>query len=441
MTIEVGKVGMIPINKVIVGERAREVMGDIEGLRDNMKESGLISPLAVKDNHDGTYLLLAGERRFVVLMSEENTEIPARIYDRDLSLLEMKVIEKSENFFRKDMEYYEFDRLTLEIHNMNQELYGIKPPGPNQEGWSTSDTAEMVGLKSQGDVSRAIARAKARDAYPELFQNCKTADDASKLISKVSEAAVRQQIAQTLETQTANIDLQHLNQAYNLKDFFEGVKSIPDGIMHLVEIDPPYGIDLTKQKMKDGESQYDLNSYNEIDSTDYKSFLHKLFRECYRVMAPNSWLICWFAPQPWFETVYQEILAPGLTTTRMCGIWAKTGSGQNMNPTIRLSNNYEMFFYAWKGQPVLNMAGRSNVFHYAPVNPREKTHPTERPIELMKELYDTFAFPGSRVLIPFLGSGNGLLAATQLGMSAIGFELSKSYKDSFLVKANLMLQK
>jgi site-specific DNA-methyltransferase (adenine-specific) len=97
-----------------------------------------------------------------------------------------------------------------------------------------------------------------------------------------------------------------------------------------------------------------------------------------------------------------------------------------------------MFFYAWKGQPALNKAGASNEFRCSPVLAQQKTHPTERPVQLMKDIYDTFAFPGSRVLIPFLGSGNGILAANELGMSPIGFELSKGYKDSFLIKVHGM---
>jgi site-specific DNA-methyltransferase (adenine-specific) len=121
----------------------------------------------------------------------------------------------------------------------------------------------------------------------------------------------------------------------------------------------------------------------------------------------------------------------------MCGIWTKP-SGQSMSPETRLANAYEMFFYAWKGTPVLNRMGRSNIFNTPPVPAQQKTHPTERPIELMKELYDTFAFPGSRILIPFLGSGNGILAAHELKMEALGFELSKGYRDSFLVKLNGM---
>jgi DNA modification methylase len=41
-------------------------------------------------------------------------------------------------------------------------------------------------------------------------------------------------------------------------------------------------------------------------------------------------------------------------------------------------------------------------------------------------------------LIPFLGSGNGLIAADNLGMSPVGFELSKGYRDSFLIKLHGM---
>ena len=154
-------------------------------------------------------------------------------------------------------------------------------------------------------------------------------------------------------------------------------------------------------------------------------------------MAEHSWLICWFAPEPWFEVIYKELISAGFDTTRMCGIWVKP-TGQSKRPEIRLANSYEMFFYAWKGKPALNKAGSTNVFKISPVPPQEKTHPTERPVELMQTIYDVFAFPGSRVLIPFLGSGNGLIAAHNLGMSAVGFELSKSYRDSFLVKISKM---
>jgi len=439
MSIKVGKVGMVPLSSITVGKRAREEMGDLDSLEENMKESGLISPLAVKDNGDGTYTLLAGERRLTVLQRNNVSEVPVRIYDRDLSEIEMKVIEKSENFFRKDMEWWELDKLTLEIHRLQQQLHGVKAPGPGNTGWSIEDTGELIGGVSKASVSQAIKRAEAMEVFPELFAKCKTQSDATKVLKKLDEELIKQTIAQKIEKQRSNTTLQQLARCFILKDFFIGVKDIPDESIHLVEIDPPYAIDLKNVKKSDGVSQYATTNYNEIPADEYKDFLSKLFIECYRVMAPHSWLICWFAPEPWFEVVYNELRNAGFETTKMCGIWVKP-TGQSKRPEIKLANSYEMFFYAWKGRPTLNKPGRTNVFQYSPVPPTQKTHETERPIELTTDIYETFAAPGSRVLIPFLGSGNGLISAYQLGMSAVGFELGKSYKDSFLVKIDRLFK-
>jgi DNA modification methylase len=441
--ISVGKVGMVTLSSIIVEDRVRKEMGDLIGLETNMKESGLISPLAVKDNKDGTYKLLAGERRYTVLKRNEVSSIPVRIYEDDLSELEMKVIEKSENFYRKDMEYWEFDKLTMEIHQLQQHLHGVKLPGPNQEGWGTRDTAEMIGAKSPASVVEAVKRAEAREVFPELFEGCKTASDASKVMKKVDQALVKQQIAQKLESESTDVRFKRLSQCFVVKSFFEGVKDVPDSSCDLVEIDPPYSIELMGKKKHKGESNYTISDYNEISIEHYIEGdpdgqwrgMRTVFTECYRVMKPNSWLICWFGPDPWFEILFQEMLKAGFDSTRMCGIWAK-GYGQSLSPTTRLANSYEMFFYAHKGRPALNKAGRSNLFTYSPIHAQKKTHPTERPTDMMKDIYETFVGPNTRLLIPFLGSGNGLIAAHELGISASGFELSKAYKDSFLVKVS-----
>ena len=440
--ISVGKVGMIATSSVVVSDRAREIMGDLDGLELNMKESGLISPLAVKDNHDGTFLLLAGERRFTVLSRNQVIEIPVRIYDEALSELEMKIIEKSENFHRKDMEYFEFDRLTLEIHQMQQAIHGVKAPGPGNTGHSVTDTGVMLGV-TQGAVSMAIKRANLREACPELFDGCKTASDATKVMQKMDEALIKKVIAEKLEANTDDKALQKLSQSFILRNCFEGIKEIPSGVFHLVEIDPPYGIDIMNAKKAEGESQYVSTDYNEVPASIYMDGdpnttwlgMRKLLKDCYRVMADHSWLICWFGMHPWFEDMHKAIIEAGFETTKLCGIWVKP-SGQTKRPEMHLANSYETFFYAWKGRPAINKAGRTNVFNYSPASAQNKIHPTERPVELMKDIYETFAFTGSRILIPVLGSGNGILAAHQLGMSAIGFELSKGYKDSFLVRVH-----
>lgn len=440
--ISVGRVGMVPTSSVLIDEdRVREVMGDLDAMEASMKEIGLTSPLTLKDNKDGSFKLLAGERRFTILKRNGVVEIPARIYDEDLTELEMKIIEKAENFYRKDFEYWELDRITLEIHRMQQELHGIKAPGPGGSGWSVGDTGEMLGGVSKATVVQSIKRAELREQCPELFDGCKTAADALLVIKKMDEAIVKQVIAKQIEEKKTddNQMLTKLSKAFILRDFFEGIKDIPAGVFHLVEIDPPYGINLMDAKRKEGESQYQVKDYNEIPADEYQVFLAKVFKECYRVMTDHSWLLCWFAPEPWFNVVYQELNNAGFETTRMCPIWTKP-SGQSKRPEMHLPNSYEMFFYAWKGRPAIARQRSGNEFAYSPIPAQQKTHPTERPIDLMKDIYETFAFPGSRILIPFLGSGSGLIAAYQLGMTAMGFEIGKGYRDSFLVRVNAMKQ-
>lgn len=440
MTIEVGQVAMIELNDIEVGDRIREVMGNLDEFESSLKESGLIEPLAVKQSNENgfteagkkPFFLLAGERRYSILVKNKVTTVPVRIYPHDITEIEMKSIELAENFHRKDFEYWEHDNLVREVQHLQQEIHGVKAPGPGQVGWSMEDTGKMIG-SSKGGVSSAVKRAEAREAFPDLFKNAKTQSDASKVMKKMDEAIVKDVLAKKIEVSKESGSVRQLINNFILKDFFVGVKEIPDGIMHLVEIDPPYGINLQEAKKTEGESIYVGEDYNEVNQIDYLAFMMKTFVECYRTMSEHSWLICWFAPEPWFEDIFGLLRGAGFKSTRMCGIWTKP-SGQSKRPEMHLANSYEMFFYAWKGRPALNKAGRRNVFDFLPVPSQQKTHPTERPVNLIQEIYDTFAFPGSRILIPFLGSGNGLVSAHNLGMTATGFELSKSYRDSFLVK-------
>ena len=439
--IEVGKVAMIKVSDVKIEDRTREEFGDLKAFAENLKERGLISPIAVQETLSKTegpkYMLLAGERRFTVIrqVNGDDAMIPARIYTTELSDLEMKEIEMSENFYRKDMEWYEYDKLTADIHKLKQKIHGIADPGSSKsEGWRGQDTGDLLGI-TKASVSSALKRNKAMEQFPDLFNNCKTASDASKVLKKLDESFTKQIIVEKLEAQKSNTTLTELSKRYMVKDFFVGIKDVPDNYFHLVEIDPPYAIDLMDTKRADTQSQYNPEDYNEISSDKYLPFLDSLLSDVYRTMAEHSWLVVWFAPEPWFELVYKSIRSAGFSCSRMCGIWTKP-TGQSLQPQTKLANAYEMFFYASKGDPALNKPGRINIYNTPPVQATKKVHPTERPIELMEEIYDTFCFTSSRVLIPFLGSGNGIIAAHNKGMDAIGFEKSKGYRDSFLIKVN-----
>lgn len=64
------------------------------------------------------------------------------------------------------------------------------------------------------------------------------------------------------------------------------------------------------------------------------------------------------------------------------------------------------------------------VFRYG--NPQNRTHVTEKPLQLMKEVIQ-ICEPEGRILDPFAGAGTTLLAASQLGYESVGIEVTDAY--------------
>jgi DNA modification methylase len=82
--------------------------------------------------------------------------------------------------------------------------------------------------------------------------------------------------------------------------------------------------------------------------------------------------------------------------------------------------------------------GASRYFYCAKASSRERnkgldkpsSHPTVKPIALMKYIITLLAPPGNPILLdPFAGSGSTLIAAKELGISAIGIEKEPEYAE------------
>lgn len=55
-------------------------------------------------------------------------------------------------------------------------------------------------------------------------------------------------------------------------------------------------------------------------------------------------------------------------------------------------------------------------------------HPNEKPVPLMRDLLSKLP-DGFTVIDPFMGSGSTLVAAQQLGIRAIGFDIDRKWCD------------
>lgn len=433
----------ITLNEIEFGERFRKEYENVDMLAESIRTNGNVQLISVSINpnkeSDKPYLLSVGGRRYKAFEYLVNRGYPQYdkihvcFYNKVLTDLERRSIEAAENIERENFTYAEECTILKHIHDLQIGIHGEKvAKSPDASGWSKADTAKMVS-KSPATITQDIELARAIEEFPELgLDQMKNKTEARKRLRKVQDMIMKQELAKNYSQTLENSDSvkQRLINSFILNDFFEGVKKVPDGTIDLVEIDPPYAIDLKRNKKEN-----ECVGYNEIKSIDYVDFMRKVLMESYRTMKPSSWLILWFAPAPWFEVVYNLLKETGFDVTRMCGIWVK-GQGQTMQPLRKLANSYEMFFYVSKGRPHIAKPGSNNQFIYPPVPSNQKIHPTERPSELIEDILTTFVKPDSQIMVPFLGSGKTITAAHKVQMSAFGFELTQNYKDSFIIRIN-----
>ena len=120
------------------------------------------------------------------------------------------------------------------------------------------------------------------------------------------------------------------------------------------------------------------------------------------------------------------------------GMWVKTNSsGETASPKYNLGPKCEIFVYGRKGNAELQKQGRSNVFDYPMIkSSTERYHDCPKPVELYKDVLETFAKPGDSVLVPCAGSGSSMVASALLNMNPLGFDLSQDHKNGYILLLN-----
>lgn len=445
--IPTGILKQVPLKDIVVGERFRKDFSNDENFRETIREKGVLQPITLTKD----LRLLAGERRYRAAVAVGLEKIPALLREID-GEIDAREIELIENIERKDFTWWEECQIVAAIDKLYRE---------KDITWSGRKTAQLIN-QSKSNVARDLEMAEALEFLPELREQ-PTQNDAFKVLNNLKEQVVVKELAQRQRENLALADavatgqapaestgptvaeyvnrgyspdlaarLRQADNCYRVEDVFTGLADLPDNNMwHLIECDPPYGIDLTAVKGSKDSAISTVHSYEEVPAADYKSFLDRLAKELYRVADRNAWLVFWFGPT-WFTEVKAALLDAGWKVDDIPAIWVKN-QGQTLQPEVYLARQYEPFFIARKGQPYLPNRGRSNVFTYNTTPASKKYHPTERPIELISSILLTFAVPGQRVLVPFLGSGCTLRAAFKNNMNGMGFDVNGEYKDRFLL--------
>ena len=430
------KLKLLLLSDIIVGERFRKDFGDMEEFVASIQEKGIIQPVSVDSNMN----LLAGGRRYEGATIAGLKHIPA-IIRTFVDEIDSREIELIENVYRKDFTWHERALITAEIDALYKK---------NNRDWSARKTAKLLD-KNAMNISRDLNLARALEYFPELATSCVTADEAIKVIKKMeadalvdelhSRAKARNETPAPVGENAVDRLCRGLREAfkiadenYQIGDCFTGMASLrTNGHVGFIECDPPYGIDLNNQKASKVSQTAPIHGYEEIPAENYLSFLDKLATETFRVAGKDCWMVFWYGAT-WHSQVLNALRIAGWLVDDIPAIWVKA-TGQTLQPEIHLGRSYEPFFICRKGKPVLVKHGHRNVFEYAGVagnGKNSKYHPTQRPIELITDILETFTVPSQHVLIPFLGSGATLRACYVTGNKGFGWDLDGKYKKPFL---------
>lgn len=412
------KITQTSIVSINIGDRFRKDMGDISGLAVAIKEKGLLQPISI----DSRKNLLAGRRRLAACESLGWEKIPAITFDAPEEV-DAREIELMENIARKDMNWDERARLESYIFDLKVE---------KDSDWTMDKQSEMTG-KSRGAVSRRLHLAKVLDIIPDLSK-CKTEDEAWKQYKKLEEKAIVKKLRETAPILPKGPS-KYAKDHFRIADTLVELPKISSDVVGFAEVDPPYAIDLDKRKGGRNVEAADLDRYNEIDVKEYPGFIAAIATEVYRILSNHTFCIWWFgySDKPsWYEVVRSILIKADFKVNPIPAIWVKGQVGQTASPDTMLGSAYEPFFICRKGMPKMVRAGRSNIFDYSPVPPQKKIHPTEKPLGLMLDIIDTFVWPGSVVMVPFLGGGVTLRAAYMRDLSGFGYDLDEMNKGRFL---------
>ncbi len=432
-----------PIKDIVVGRRAREDYGDIEGLTANVKEKGIIQPILLNQKHE----LIAGERRYRAASAAKMTTMPVVIakITGEIDALELELIE---NRWRKDMHWSEETRLEKQIHE-----HLLK----TRKQWDQSKTAAFLGI-SKGELSKRLQLADYLDLAPEIkeFENSSSAVKALERIvadhlakgeaaqilyeddgegseapaavegkPKKATAATKKKVLAALGK-----DAQWLLDAYHRGDALEKTAKVRAGSYHFAEVDPPYAIDLA-DKRKRTKDKHQLGEYEEISPSEYPEFIETMANSVYRALRPDAFCVWWYGPE-WYQTVYTALINAGFKVNKVPALWYKGPVGQVTNPDYNLANSYEPFFVARKGRVMLRERGRSNVFHYDGVAISQRIHPTQRPLDLLREIIRHMCPENGHMIVPFLGSGSTLMAAWLENRKGTGWDLNENTRNHFV---------
>jgi len=221
-----------------------------------------------------------------------------------------------------------------------------------------------------------------------------------------------------------------LNKIY-LGDCNKLIKQIPNKSVQIIYTDVPYlyqmggggSSDVAKRIRKNADRLEEAGIDKGFDYSILNDFVRiqpkiNCFIWCSKLQIPDilNWYLNWAKEND--REVFYEIL-----------VWVKTNPTPATNNTWLPDVEYCLYFRE-SGIKLNDGYEHKHKYYISGLNVLDKNdygHPTCKPLEFVVKNIEHVCQPGDIVFDPFLGSGTTTLAAKQLGLNYIGFEINPEY--------------
>lgn len=212
------------------------------------------------------------------------------------------------------------------------------------------------------------------------------------------------------------------SEVYNV-DCLEALRALPDGAFDLAVCDPPYGRKEHGGKhrsgyvrQKNGTVLYVSDGGYAKKKWDVAPIGDAYFDEILRVSKHQI---------IWGVNYFDRVFGPGRI------VWDKCNGDSDQSDCElaynSLTSRVDLFRYMWAGM----MQGKSITEGYVQQGNKalneHRIHPTQKPVALYTFLFSEYCKEGWRILDPFLGSGSSRIAAYDLGLDFVGYEIDEEY--------------
>ncbi len=201
------------------------------------------------------------------------------------------------------------------------------------------------------------------------------------------------------------------------------MKNMESECIDLVITDPPYRVISGGKPHKKGQPSGML-SKNDGKIFEYNDVNPEIWiPEVYRILKNNS---------------HCYIMTNTINLENYLRICRETGFGlhnvltwekNNVTPSRWYMKNGEFIIFLRKGKAKTINNVSSKMIHQFNNIIGNKTHPTEKPVDLMKFYISNSSDNGDLVFDPFSGTGATLVAAKELNRQYLGYEIDKKYFD------------